>query len=246
MLPQILVEGGRKYSLTSRSITVTNDKLLKQTEKIKLAGRSETHIFAQILVLNRQKIKHRGIRMPKMGTREWMDLKEPCKLANEFCNEFNIPIKIGYNEYIKLGLQKMKNFSLNKFQTIHASIFKTYEAIQDLAHDPRPDFTKETKDIYVAKISERVGQTRGDYDKYPEKYVAFMYAKDTAKRMGVRIKDYIEAQFAGLEWANTFPDPLQLYGDKAEERAVKYCFENNIFMGKKKTLDFKKIKHGRK
>lgn len=173
-------------------------------------------------------------------------MKEPCKLATEFCHEFNLSLRVGYHEYIKLGLQKIKNFSLNKFQTVHASIFKTYEAIQDLSHDRDSELTKRCKEIYLAKIGERVGHIRMDYERVPEKYVSFMYAKDSAIGMGMKIEQYIEAQFAALEWANSYPDPLQLFGEKAEERATKYCFENNIYLGKKKNIDFKKVKHGKR
>src|SRR4051812_48293936 len=83
-----IMEMAKAHSVSSRSIHVTNDKLLKKTEKVKLASRSNTGLFAQMLTLVRRRLHHKGIQTVKPGDKGWLDLKEVTKLATDFCNEF--------------------------------------------------------------------------------------------------------------------------------------------------------------
>lgn len=182
--------------------------------------------------------------MAEPGSQEWLDIKEACKLATEFCNEFGIGLKVGYNEYIKIGLLKIKNFTPYKFRGIHSAICKTYEAQLDLAKDKTPDETERMFKEYLKHINEKVGYISEAIKNVPEKYVCFLYAKLEANNMGLELGTYITAQFVGFEWANAIPDVVQLYGDKAKERAIKYCYENSIRLGAsmKKVINFKQIK----
>lgn len=241
-LSKRLVSLAKTHSLSSRTITVTNDKLLKKTEKLKLATRNSTGVFSQILYNTRRSMKHRGIEMPKPGGREWLDVKEICKLATDFCNEFQLPAKEGYKIYCKMGLQKMKSFSIYKFKSLHNAIFAGYECQHEIETDPHPQQTDKLVKFYLKLVNDKIGWVNEDYTSTPEKYVGFVRACKEARVIGIDIDTYIKAQFAGLEWASGIPDPLQLYGVKAKERLMKYCFENNIMIkNKEKKIDFKKI-----
>ena len=92
-------------------------------------------------------------------------------------------------------------------------------------------------------MNEKTGIEYDDYINNAEKYVCFIKAKNDANKVGIPIDMFILAQFYSMEWRNQIPDPFQLYGDKAIDRARKYCAEKNI---KPKTsvnkIDFKKIK----
>ncbi len=232
----------RSHSIASRSISVSNDKLAKKTEKLKLVSRSNTGIFMQILMLTRRRLKHRGIKLIGPNDREWIEFKDTCKLATDFCNEFQIEIKLGYKEYLEMGLKKMKNFSIHKFKSMHSAICNEYEAKQIIGRDKTPSKTEECHDIYLGMISQQIGYAQG-YKELPEKYKYFVEAKKEAHKLGVSCKVYIAAQFEGFEWANTAPDPAQLVGIKAIERLQKYAFAHSITLGQKReTINWKKIK----
>lgn len=240
-----LCERGKSYTCNARGVYASNDKVEKKVIKMQLATRNDASIFAQLLLLIRRQMKHRGITLIQPGQAEWFNLKEICKLATEFCQEFQIGIKEGYKEYLKIGLGKMKNFSLNKFKSIHSAICNHYEAMQVIEQDPTPIETKTCHDIYMGIISDKIGFSHG-YEDAPEKYKHFVEAKQEAKKYGVSLKVYIKSQFEGFEWNNSVPDPTQLTGSKSIDRLQKYAFQNNIQLGKRSTVvDFKKIKHGR-
>lgn len=242
----LIMQKGKSYAAVSRGVKVSNDKLEKKVIKMKLAGRSNTAMFAQILSLVRQKLKHRGITMIKVGDPDWLNIKEACKLATDFCNEFQLDIKTGYGLYLTMGMNKMKNFSVFKFRTLHSAICNEYEAIQVIERDQTPNKTEECHSIYLANISQRIGFSQG-YKDNPEKYQYFVRAKEDAQKYKVSLRVYISAQFQGFDWNNSVPDPAQLVGTKSIDRLQKYAFENNIQIGKKgDDIDFKKIrKHGK-
>lgn len=237
------MDRGKSYTANARGVYASNNKIEKKVEKLKLAARSDTAIFANILLLTRRQLKHRGIFLIKPGDKDWLDLKTACVLATEFCNEFQMSAKMGYKKYLDIALPMMKNFSLFKFKSMHPSICNKYEATQIIEQDKTPQQTKDCHDIYLANISERIGYSQG-YESIPEKYRYFIEAKQEAKKFGVSNKVYITAQFAGFEWANTVPDPAQLVGTKALDRLQKYAYENNIKLGSKEKpkVNFKKIK----
>ena len=176
------------------------------------------------------------------GDNGWLEVKEVCSLATEFCNEFSLPIKQGYLDYIEIGMDKMKTYSLNRFKSLHGAIIKTFEAKIEVTQDTHPNRTLELIREYNTRILDQVGYT-------PEKLsweqqAAFVKARKEVFRIGIGIKNYIDAQFEELAWTKSIPDPLQLYGEKAVERAVKYCYKNNIKIGSKEknSIDFSKIR----
>lgn len=233
----------KKYALAHRSILTTNQALQKKVDKIKLTSKSEAGLFAQIMVLVRRRNKHRGITLIQPGQSEWFQLKEVCRLATEFCNEFQLKLKDGYQEYVQLSLTRMgKNFSLNRYKSLHASICSEFEALQEVRQDQNPSRTKEIHDFYVNMIAERTGNGFG-YSEEPEKYRFFIQVRKECDRLKVGFKFYIQAQFQGLEWANSYPEPNQLTGKNAEKRLMHSAFENNIKIGKEeKVIDWSKIK----
>lgn len=243
--PKQFLDLAKSYSCASRSVYVSNEKLLKKTEKLKLAARSTTGIFAQQLLLVRRRLNHRGIQLIKPGDNDWLNLKEVTKLASEFCDEFEIPIKRGYEKYVTLGMSMMKKYSIFKFKTLHTAICNKYEAEENIRMDPTSNQTEKAHSIYLKLISEKTGYA-SSYKNDPEKYQYFIKAKETANRLKINIVDYIKAQFDQLSWTGGYPEPSQLYGEKAEKRVHKYAFEQGIKFGAAKSeINFKAIKEKR-
>jgi hypothetical protein len=232
-------------SCSSRSIFASTNKLEKKVEKIKLASRSDAGVFAQSLLYIRRKYKHRGITLISPGDPEWLTIKELSRLATEFCNEFQFSIKLGYRQYLDIAIGMMHNFGLNKIKSLHSAIFNRYESISEIEKDRNPQRTREAHDAFMAIISEKTGGMY-DYLGNPDKYKFFGRAAVEAGRLGVPIQTYITAQFAAFDWKSAVPEPSQIYGDKARERVIRYCYENNVELNKRPKVDFKSIKkHGK-
>lgn len=241
-LAHYLLTRGSKYSLSHRMVYVSNDKLLKKSEKLKLTNTSDAGVFSQLLVVHRRALKHRGIMQIKPGDNEWFMIKEITSQATEFSNEFGLKIKDGYKEYIKLGLSMMKNYSLNKFKSLHSAIINRYEALDEMSTDKTPQETEVAYITYTKLLNEKTGMLGDDYKNIPEKMVCFKRAKDDALKYNIPIKLFVSAQFNLMSNQSRIPDPLQLYGEKAIARVRKYCAENNIRITSEKTINFKAIK----
>lgn len=223
------------HSANHRSLSITNQKLLTKTEKASKTPVSNAAMFANLLLLTRQKLKHKGVVPIRVGSAEWLQLKNIVNLADQFNAEFGIDQKEGYVAYLELALNKLQRFSLNKIPNLHSSICSEYEALSKLELDKTPKETQEAYEAYRTMVSQKTGIPNLDYEKYPEKYVVFMEVKKICEKLGVSYKTYIAAQFSGLGFRDQVPDPLQLIGDKAMIRMQKYCFENNINIGKSTT-----------
>jgi hypothetical protein len=240
----------KSKSCPSRSVYASNNKLEQKVEKLKLATRSNAGLFAQSILLIRRKLKHKGITLIKPADPEWLTVKEATNLATQFCNEFLIDRKIGYREYVEIGLSMMTHFNIGRFKSLHQSICNRYEAIQEIRSDRWPDLTRNAHSTFLAIISEKTGFSES-YEKNPDKYRFFVQVSRTCREIGITVQDWIKAQFAAFEWKNAVPEPSQLAGEKARERVMKYCFENDISLKHKKLeqpkINFKQIKaHGKK
>jgi len=240
-LAKKIVALSKRKSRPNRMIYVSNDKLQRTATKIVKTGISETELFSQILTYERKRMRHRGIRVSKIGDPDWLQVKEAASLAADFCNEFELEKKEGFIEYVRQGLSMMKNYSIQKFKTLHGPICKKYECIQELQLDPTPHKTEEMFTLYYNTVNEKAGFCP-NYKEQPEKYIGFKRAVDTAKELNTSIKLYLRAQFYSLEWASGIPDPLSLYGNLAKERVTKYAFENGIKIREEKKVNLKKIR----
>lgn len=241
-----ILHKAKGLALSGRSIQVTNDKLLRDTDRVKKSSRTDAAKFAHTLLMYRRKLKHRGITQINIDSPDWLLIKDLCNLANEFAAEFSLPREEAYQTYIELGFQKMVKFSLGKLKSLHSAIIESYESLHEIKTDRTPKLTKEAHDIYLSIISERTGFTSG-FENMPEKYVYFVRVKNEALKLKISIKQYLTAQFTSFEWANKIPDPIQLVGIKAIQRVQKYCFEHKIKIGQQSAdMDWSKIKKTKK
>lgn len=232
----------KQYSLTHRSISISNDKLLRQSKKITSSQISNANLMAELLLLSRQKAQHVGIVRVAPGSAGWAEIKDLTNLADQFIQEFNLEVRNGYLTYLKIGMGKMQKFSMGKLKSLHSAICQEYEAIEKINQDKTPSETLQAYEMYRDIVSSKTGIPNIGYDKIPEKYCVFIEVKNEAKKLGLALGKYIQAQFDGLSFRDQIPDPLQLIGEKATIRVQRYCYENNINLKKKKAVDYKKIK----
>jgi hypothetical protein len=240
---------GKPYSITTRSISITNDRLEKKAKQITSSSRLDADLFSNLLFMLRKKNRHRGITQYKPGCKDWEVIKELAEIGNQFANDFGIENKKeAYTTFIRLTLGKMNQFNLHKFKTLYQVVSEEYGATGELAEmDKTPGKTQEVLDYYNKIILGKTGMDPFDYSKTPDKYLFFFKVKEICESKNIPIRTYIDAQFEGLAFANGIPQPGQLVGPKAEERLIKYMYENNVKVKNTAitTVDWDKIKNAK-
>lgn len=225
-----IMREGVKYALTKRSINVTNQKLLKSTKGIMNTETEDTKLFAHLLTLCRRKLQHRAVIQPAPGSKDWTLIQSIIPNVNSFCDDFNLAYKReGYRIYIELGLKKMNKFYLTNFPNLHDAIANEYAAVEELGKDMTPLRTEKAHDIYSKHCGELAMVV--DFRRDPAKMVCFKRVAEKAQQLRVSIENYIAAQFEGLKWAKTIPDPHQLVTDAALTRLNKYIVKANLKEG---------------
>lgn len=226
-MTSIIMHDAKHLSVTNRSIVSSQDKIEKKTNKLKASSRNDADRLAKILTLLRRQMGHRGVTMIPPGHKDWLMIKGITGNANDFCNEFQLATGIGYTKYLRIGISKMTKYTLPKLVNMYESICNTYLAESELESDPTPEKTTLLYNYYRSKIAEKTGLVNS-YTDNPEKYVFFYKAKLAAEKYGVNYRDYVDAQFALMEYRGGMPDPIQLVGDKATERLNKHMFKEGI------------------
>jgi hypothetical protein len=244
-VPEILAKdilvAAKHHSINSRSISITNKAQEKAIERVFKSGLSEAHLFNRTLAMVRKTLKHRGITPIKEGDRNWGMIKDATALAITFCNDFGLEPKTGIQEYIRLGIAKMSKFSLNRFPMIHEGICMDYEATLLIHNDSHRDETLAMHTYYCEILLVRTGLPES-YLQTPHKYLCFVKATDLCLERGIKVTDYVDAQFEGLAWTSNPPDPGQLIGENALRRFTKYAFAKSLKFGRAKKPEVSKDK----
>lgn len=229
----------RKHSLDHRSITITNNKLKKEVQKVVQSSKGDASLMADILYATRIKLKHRGVKRIGPDDRDWAQVKSLANTANQFCDEFGLETREGFIKYVEIGLNKIQSFRayLSKLNNMYETISREYEAGLNMKEDDNKEATLELHDIFVNKIADRTGLYESFKDK-PDKMVSFYKARLMCDELDVDYETFIDAQFASLEWCNGLPSPESLYSDKAKERLNKYLYQNNTSIKPKTKKSF--------
>lgn len=214
-------------TLSNRSVSITNDKMLKEIKKINSSTKADSDKLAQIIFFQRKKanpfIKQTRI---KSGSRDYKALKEAAQDAANFCNAFNLDSHEGMNTYVKIGLSKMQNFNLNKLVSMYESICKDFQAEQELSKIGLKDKREQVEKIYNKYILEQTGIFEDDYSMQDK--LCFAKVAQYCIQYKVPFEAYIGAQFKGMEYQKTYPYPIQLVGPKAIKRFSRYLKEYGL------------------
>lgn len=248
---RILYES-RGISCNVRSIKITNERLERKATQIIVSSKTDSYLLSDLIFAMRKKKKHKGIRKITEGDREWAQLKKLASICIDFCNDFQLEKRAGFIAYLEIAFSKITSTRqyLTKFINMAETIAQEYEYVQEIISDDNPQETREIHDLYVEIISKRTGIPE-PYDKQPDKYVFFKRVREVTDELDIPYHIYIEAQFEGLAWAESFPGPHQLVGDKAIERLNKYMYNKKIKRSdknskKQQSLEdvLKKLKNG--
>lgn len=217
----------KKYKPHSvkRGISISTKKLEAKVKKLLITDTTSVNIFQSVLMDIRKSKRHRVVYKINEGDPDWPILMKVARNANTFCNNFSLSQREGYIIYCKLALERLSRWSLGRAIFIDELINDIYSSEIELREDPSPDKTNIIYNRYVSLILSKTGMAPSLETK-PEKYVYFMRAKEKAIELGVGLNDYMDAQFLGLEFTGSFPEPTQLIGDNAIQRLNKYLYLN--------------------
>lgn len=222
-----IMKRAKHNSIGTRTVSITNDRLEKKFKKLLQSSREDADLFAQLIYAIRKRNKHRGISQMRPGGKDWDILKEVAASALDFCNEFDLKRREGFIEFIELGINKMKKFSLMKFKGLNESISETYVAIKEIRLDDDSDMTNEMYKVYFQRILDNTG-IPDESKKIPEKYVWFVRARIQSKELNISPILYMKAQFDALDFVGGIPYPTQLVGIKAKDRVIRYAYKKKI------------------
>ena len=104
----ILIEA-RKISCDNRIISITNQKLERDTKRILKSNKGDTNLMGTILFSVRKQMKHKAIQRIKEGSNDWKKLKELSQVCLDFCNDFGLEKREGFIMYTKLGMSKISS-----------------------------------------------------------------------------------------------------------------------------------------
>lgn len=217
----------RPYSIHTRTITVSTERMEKKAKRLVQSSRHDADLLSKLIYNKRQKMKHRGISPIKVANKDWGMLKEITVHALNFTNEFKLTRRYGFLKYVEVGLSRMKKFNLNKFLPMYQGICETYQALIEIEKDDDSEMTKQIYKIYARWVIEYTG-LHDVLEELPERYVWFVRAREQARSMNVAVNVYMQAQFEGLDFAKGIPYPSQLVGLKATERVIRYCYKEGI------------------
>ena len=176
--------------------------------------------FQKILTLKRSVFS----KIENKKSKNYTTLLQVVKNATEFAAIYKLNLDKAYNIYIDIALEKIgRKFSLNKLTYYNQHVIDQYKIISDV----RSDYNK-TGTNNLVKIYRKILLDKG-VDFLVDKMtllVAFVYARQDADSNNATYKDWIEAQFEGLDYLNVVPEPDQLYGENAVKRYKKWILNN--------------------
>lgn len=230
-----IVRLAKGKALNSRSITLSSELVEKKINKQLRAKTGDTKLMAEIIYLIRYRKGHRGIAKIKEGSAEYTKLKGLVEVAIQFCNDFGLDKKQGFTKYLEIGFKRISS-SLNyivKLINMSETISEIYQAEEIINNDTNKAETEKIVEYYTTRILNETGMLSPLIYQDTKKFVKFVEVRELTDKLDVPYKIYIDAQFHGLEWTDSYPEPNQLVGDKAIERLNKYMFENKLKVNKK-------------
>lgn len=232
-----ILKKASKQPLNSRSVSVSNDKLDKKVKQLVKASESDAMILSNLIYHMRR--KKGGIYTKTKvdaNSKEYGALKELTAICIEFCNTFQLEKRAGFIKYLELAIPKITS-SLNftsKLVNLAEKVYSIMEAEIIILEDEDSSETRDIYNTYCKLISEQNGLII-NYDKDPTIYKHFVDVRKFTDEIDIPADIFLKAQFHGLTWASSYPEPNQLTGDKAMSRLSKYMFENKIKASTHKT-----------
>lgn len=202
-----IINGSRKYPL--RRFIVSNATISKRLQNIS----DDVELFHTALNSSRVKRGHRPRQILK-GDKLYSTLSKVANDAREFRDHFELN---SFDEYLNIGLDKIgKNYRLNKFITYKDQLFETYEKTLAVNNNQHKQLTYDVWNYFLEKygiLDE--DQSINIWEIYAHDFV---YTAEQIFEYKCSVNEWIDAQFKGMEYLKTKPEPYQLHTPEATKR----------------------------
>lgn len=218
-------EAAPAYQISNRSYIESAQKVKKPEVIVKELAEKDFQTFNGILTTEKLRVFPflKPVHMSP-GSTDYKMVTEICGIANDFCESFLLDKAIGYRHYVRIALDLMhKGYRLNKFKFLSEDIFNIQHSHESIVNDMKYEETLSFHNIYAEMLAADNNMAFNAVGS-PKVYINFLHGREQADDLSADYTDYITAQFAGLSFANSYPTPIQLYGDKAIERYRKYTY----------------------
>jgi hypothetical protein len=247
-LVDAILRRGKKYSIYSRTLNITDVKSLNKVKKVTSSELSYTNEFLKSFYAIRR-LKHRVGNVKYDETHsDWPVIKQLSQQLKDFVEAYNLEVKEGSVIFVKLLFEVSPKAVLNFWPKMVPKAIEIYSSLQEVKSDKYPDQTEKLHKIYNQNLIDKVGVSN-NYTQSPNIYKFFVEATRLCiEELNCDLETFIKAQFDGLAWAGSYPQPSQMVTEAAKERLVKYAYSNNITLKKKvekPKIDWKQIKKNR-
>lgn len=219
---KILVES-QEYAISDRVIVRVRKSTAKKIVRKSSLNKRTVDTFQGVLNGYRQlTLKHGVVRAITETSKQYSSLQDVTALAINFCDTFQLTQLVGFQEFVEIGVDLIgPKFGLNKFAYREQQIHTLYQARLELDNDPHPETTKSVYQYYATKLGEHgiaYKIDRGDYETLHHFYLA----KDALLSVDASVTDWVDAQFAEMEFLQVMPEPNQLYTKASKDRYRKW------------------------
>lgn len=222
----------KKKAVHARAVSISNKRDTKKITNTLLASTGDAQMVADLLYATRIKLKHRGVRkITPANTRDWTNCKKLAEICNIYCDDYQIPSREGFLEYIRTGIARMGKNLVNILprliqmaDNINASKSAEME-IKGLVN--YKEEAEGIKNYYQKRIASSTGMFN-DYSTLDEVVWFYRIAAFLDEHGWLnRYRDFIEAQFEALGYCNGIPTLQSMTTPKSIERFNKYVYKSN-------------------
>lgn len=217
-----------KKRLTGRqSIFVDSKTRAKSLQNEQRRDSANVELFRMVLYDQMEKARLRGLQVVP-GMSDYVLIENAARDAEDFANLFEFGHKPGFTEYVNTAIKVMgKKFSIKKLPYYKSRIFDDFEFRLVVEFDDNVVETKKFADIYISKVLRNTQININTFKNY-NVYFNFVYGRLEADESGADYNDWIDAQFEGLAFLDSIPEPNQLYGEFSRKRFMSYTLKHII------------------
>jgi hypothetical protein len=187
-------------------------------------GSKETFLFLKTLTHHRKTVLlHKGVKMPKQDSRDWVYAESIIPDVNEFCFQYGLDKRTGYKKFIEIGCTLMPKFRLGYFSWKLEKIYEITELRDKIEFDPNKSLTTELVTLYQGKVLANSGVW---YRPNLEALGNFVDIAKFCKDNVISTRDFIEGAFRLLEFKKGIPNPSNMLGEKFLLSIAQYKAEN--------------------
>lgn len=226
-----VLRDANQFSLQHRRAVSVTQKTVKKAKAVMAVPKEVIEGFAGTLREQRLARHHKGIPLINKEHHEYSVLVQVTELAMNFCKDFDLSYPIGFEVYIDIALNFMpKSYGINRFKTYHQRTINYYQAMTELSSDSNKDATDKMVKIWQDIVISR----DEDYKIHitPEQRVNLLYAREAADDCRAKYYDWLQAQFAGLDFLTPVPEFSQFHGESAITRYQKYMLKGKAKVAK--------------